>query len=258
VAQKKRKSRNVSWFKTGDVPVKDLMTAFRVMGIEPAVDFLGIAVQDHGTPRTKISTLDFRHTIFREIIEASPKPSAFLFASHRVAPYLRRMRAVAMDSASFPSGKVYVMDTGMAAILGASRDPAAREKKAIIVLDVATSHTLGALVVGDEIGGFFEYHTSELTPTVLKSLIVDLADGKLSHQKIRSEGGHGAYVRKSVGFKQIELILATGPKRKILQHVGIDNIVLGAPFGDNMMTGTAGLNLAIAEREGLSLERYNA
>ncbi len=253
VAQKKRKSRNVSWFKTGDVPVKDLITVFRAMGIKPAVDFLGIAVQDHGTPKMKISTLDFRHTIFQEIIEASPKPSAFLFASDRIAPYLRRMRAVAMDSVPFPSGKVYVMDTGMAAILGASSAPAAFEKKAIIVLDVATSHTLGALVMGDEIGGFFEYHTSELTPSILKSLIIDLADGKLSHAKIRSEGGHGAYVRKSVGFKQIELILATGPRRKILEHVGIDNIVLGAPFGDNMMTGTAGLILAIAERERLSL-----
>ncbi len=144
----------------------------------------------------------------------------------------------------------------MAAILGASSDPAARKKKAIIVLDVATSHTLGALVVGDEIGGFFEYHTSDITPAVLKSLIIDLADGKLSHPKIRSEGGHGAYVRKSVGFKQIELILATGPKRKILEHVGIDNIVFGAPMGDNMMTGTAGLILAIADREGLSFPPF--
>jgi hypothetical protein len=51
--------------------------------------------------------------------------------------------------------------------------------------------------------------------------------------------------------------VATGPKRRLLDKVKIDNIVLGAPFGDNMMTGTAGLLLAMAERETISLEGHS-
>jgi uncharacterized protein (DUF1786 family) len=121
-------------------------------------------------------------------------------------------------------------------------------------LDIASSHTLGALLLDGEIGGFFEYHTSAITPEILEALIVDLAEGRLSHESIVSEGGHGAYTRKGVGFDAVEIILATGPKRSILKGVGMEGIVPGAPFGDNMMTGTAGLILAMAEREGVSLE----
>jgi uncharacterized protein (DUF1786 family) len=227
------------------------------IGIEPIVDFLGIAVQDHGTPKTKISSLDFRHRIFKEIIDRSPKPSTFLFESERIPAYLRRMRAVAQDAKAIPSGRVYVMDTGMAAIMGAASEPRTRGKKTIMVLDIATSHTLGALLVNGEIGGFFEYHTSALTPEILETLIVNLADGRLSHERILAEGGHGAYVRKAVGFDRVEMILATGPKRRILEQIGIDQIVLGAPFGDNMMTGTAGLILAMAEREGVLIDSYS-
>jgi uncharacterized protein (DUF1786 family) len=159
-----------------------------------------------------------------------------------------------MDAEGIPSGKIYLMDTGMAAILGASSDPSARGKRSIMVLDIASSHTLGALLLDGEIGGFFEYHTSAITPEILEALIVDLAEGRLSHESIVSEGGHGAYTRKGVGFDAVEIILATGPKRSILKGVGMEGIVPGAPFGDNMMTGTAGLILAMAEREGVSLE----
>jgi len=256
-ARREAQSRRVFWFKTGDILTEDILSMLKSMGIEPVMDFLGICVQDHGTPKKKISSLDFRHQIFKEIIDKSPKPTAFLFESERVPSYLRRMRAVAMDAKGIPSSRIYLMDTGMAAILGASSDPSARGKESVIVLDVATSHTLGALLVSGEIAGFFEYHTSAITPEILKSLITDLAEGRLSHERIVSEGGHGAYVRKAVGFDGVEIILATGPKRKILERVGIDNIVLGAPFGDNMMTGTAGLILAMAEREGVTLGGYS-
>jgi uncharacterized protein (DUF1786 family) len=223
------------------------------MGLEARVDALGIAVQDHGTPKERVSSLDFRHRIFKEVIEQSPRPSAFLFESERIPAYLCRMKAVATEAKRLATPKVYLMDTGMAAILGASSDPSARGKTSIIVLDIATSHTLGALLVGGEIGGFFEYHTHALTPEILRSLVIDLADGRLSHERIVSEGGHGAYIRRAIGFDRVEMIVATGPKRGFLQRVSIDDVVLGAPFGDNMMTGTAGLVLAITERMGIPL-----
>ena len=253
-AKQEVKKWNTSWFKAGDILVEDILTMLKSMGIEPGFDFFGISVQDHGTPKGKISSLDFRHQIFKGIIDKDPRPSAFLFEADRIPSYLRRMRAAAMDAKGIPSGKIYLMDTGMAAILGASSDLSARGKKSIIVLDIASSHTLGALILDGEIGGFFEYHTSAITPEILKTLIIELGEGRLSHERIVSEGGHGAYTRKALGFDAVETILATGPKRRILRHIGIGGIVPGAPFGDNMMTGTAGLILAMAEREGVSLE----
>ncbi len=253
-AKQEAKKWNTSHFKAGDIVVEDILTMLKSMGIGPAVDFFGICVQDHGTPKEKISSLDFRHQIFKGIIDRDPRPAAFLFEADQIPSYLRRMRAAAMDAEGIPSGKIYLMDTGMAAILGASSDPSARGKRSIIVLDIASSHTLGALLLDGEIGGFFEYHTSAITPEILEALIVDLAEGRLSHERIVSEGGHGAYTRKAPGFDGVEIILATGPKRSILKGVRMEGIVPGAPFGDNMMTGTAGLILAMAEREGVSLE----
>ncbi len=253
-AKQEAKKRNTSRFWAGDIVVEDMLTMLKSMGIEPDFDFFGICVQDHGTPKGEASSLDFRHRIFKGIIDKDPRPSAFLFEADQIPSYLRRMRAAAVDAKGIPSEKIYVMDTGMAAILGASSDPSARGKKSVIVLDIASSHTLGALLLDGEIGGLFEYHTRAITPEILEALIVDLAEGRLSHERIISEGGHGAYARKSPGFDAVETILATGPKRGILGETGIKGIVPGAPFGDNMMTGTAGLILAIAGREGISLE----
>ncbi len=253
-AKQEAKNSETSWFKAGDIMVEDILTMLKSMGVEPVVDFFGICVQDHGTPQREISSLDFRHQIFKRIIDKDPRPSVFLFEADRIPSYLRRMRAVAMDAKGIPSNKIYLMDTGMAAILGASSDPSAQGKRTVIVLDIASSHTLGASILDGEIGGFFEYHTSAITQEILKALIIDLAEGRLSHEGIVSEGGHGAYTRKAPGFDAVEIILVTGPKRRILRGIGIEGLVSGAPFGDNMMTGTAGLILAMAEREGVSLE----
>ena len=53
--------------------------------------------------------------------------------------------------------------------------------------------TVGAAMAGEEIAGFFEYHTQDITLEKLEGLLRDLADGKISHQQILSEGGHGAF-----------------------------------------------------------------
>ena len=74
------------------------------------------------------------------------------------------------------------------------------------------------------------------------------ADGNLSHKQILTEGGHGAYIRKAIGFSSVETILATGPKRQLLEDSTLP-IVLGAPLGDNMMTGTLGLLSAIRKHK---------
>jgi uncharacterized protein (DUF1786 family) len=149
-----------------------------------------------------------------------------------------------------PAAEIFVMDSGMAAILGASLDGRCRNKKRFLVLDIATSHTVGAAMAADELAGFFEYHTQDITLKRLENLLRDLADGKLSHEQILSEGGHGAFLRQAVGFSAVETIVATGPKRKMLADTQLP-IKFGAPWGDNMMTGTVGLLEALRRRKGL-------
>lgn len=65
-----------------------------------------------------------------------------------------------------------------------------------------------------------------------------------------TEGGHGAYLRKTIGFQAVGVIVVTGPKRRLVEKSSLP-IIFGAPFGDNMMTGTIGLLEAVRRRKGL-------
>jgi uncharacterized protein (DUF1786 family) len=147
------------------------------------------------------------------------------------------------------------MDSGMAAILGGSMDVSAHNKERVVILDVATSHTVAAAVYGDEIAGFFEYHTADITLDRLEDLLVELCDGKIEHGRILAEGGHGAYLRTAIGFQNVDVIIATGPKRRLVVPAKFP-IVFGAPLGDNMMTGTVGLLEALRRRKGLEPITY--
>lgn len=139
--------------------------------------------------------------------------------------------------------------------IGASLDSNARSKTRKLVLDIATSHTVGAALTGDALRGFFEYHGRDITSPRLESLLGDLADGNLSHERILKESGHGAYIRDAFGFDACEVIVATGPKRRLVQHSRF-SMIFGAPFGDNMMTGTLGLLEAVRPRKELEPVNY--
>jgi uncharacterized protein (DUF1786 family) len=110
-------------------------------------------------------------------------------------------------------------------------------------------------MAGEEIAGFFEYHTQDITLEKLEDLLRDLANGKLSHRQILAQGGHGAFLRRTLGFNTIETIIATGPKRKLAARSHLP-IQFGAPWGDNMMTGTVGLLEALRRRKGLEPITY--
>jgi uncharacterized protein (DUF1786 family) len=218
-------------------------------------DAVAVCAQDHGVPPQGISHLDYRHTMFAEILDRDPSLDVLMYEKDEVPKSLNRLKSIAETASAIPTKEIYVMDSGMAAILGASMDLTAATKEKVMVLDVATSHTLGAALVKGELAGFFEYHTSDITPERLESLIKDQAEGRLRHEQILSEGGHGAYTRKAVDFKEVEAIIATGPKRNMIAGMNLD-ITWGAPMGDNMMTGTAGLLEAIRRRKGLEHVRF--
>ena len=224
-------------------------------GVDFEFDVVGVCAQDHGVPPPGGSHLVFRHNINRKVLEQHPFPHALLYRSSEVPEPLNRLRAIAKCAEDLPTGEVFVMDSGMAAILGASMDSLADARNNIMVLDIATSHTVGAALSGGELAGFFEYHTRDITLNRLEALLRDLAEGQLTNDDILREGGHGAYVRRAIGFDTVEITLATGPKRRLIKTSRLP-MTLGAPWGDNMMTGTVGLLEAIRRRKGLARIEY--
>ena len=235
---------------TADLDVARIREILHGLGVSFSFDVVGLCAQDHGVPPKGVSHLDYRHNLFKATLEGQPYPHAVLYRKDEVPETFSRLKALAESAGALSAEEIYVMDSGMAAILGATMDPGAKEQERVLVLDVATSHTVGAALEGEEIAGFFEYHTRDITLERLEGLLVDLAEGNLSHSQILEEGGHGAYVRKTLGFENIELIIATGPKRGLVQNSHLA-MVQGAPLGDNMMTGTAGVLEAIGRRKGL-------
>jgi uncharacterized protein (DUF1786 family) len=249
-AEELRQDNNYSHLVIADLDKKRLAQIVEGFGVPFSFDAVGICAQDHGVPPDGISHLDYRHRMFSAILDQNPFPHALLYRYDEIPITMNRLSSIAKSAAALTTDEIYVMDSGMAAILGASMDALARQKNMQLLLDVATSHTVGAALTGGEIVGFFEYHTVDITRERLEALLRDLADGKLEHDKILSEGGHGAYTRKILGFQEIEIILVTGPKRRLVENSSLP-IVFGAPLGDNMMTGTVGLLEAIRQRKRL-------
>ena len=235
----------------GDLEIPRLQGLVERFGVPFSFDVVGVCAQDHGMPPQGVSHLDFRHSLFKLSLDRNPFPQALLYSREEIPAPLNRLRAIAETATELRAREIYVMDSGMAAILGGSLDPQAISRERIIVLDLATSHTLGAALEKGEIAGFFEYHTRDITLRRLESLIIELAEGELVHEKILQQGGHGAYVRKAFGFDRNEIILATGPKRRLIEKSRLP-VRPGAPLGDHMMTGTAGLLEAIRQRKSLN------
>lgn len=251
-AEELKKSGQYTHLDISDLEYERIQSIVEGMGILFSFDILGVCAQDHGVPEPGISHLDYRHNIFKEKLDKNPFPHEMLYEYSEVPDTFNRLKSISRRAKLFPANEVYVMDSGMAAILGGTLDPVGAQKDKIIVLDIATSHTVGAAFEKGELAGFFEYHTKDITREILEKFLVDLADGKLNHTDVLEQGGHGAYIRNFFGFKSLELIVSTGPKRAMANGLKF-GFVPGAPLGDNMMTGTAGLLEAIRRKKGLEL-----
>jgi len=201
----------------GDLEISRLQRLVEGFGVPLSFDAVAVCAQDHGMPPRGVSHLDFRHSLFKLNLDRCPFPHTLLYSGEEIPAPFNRLKSIAESAAALPAREIYVMDSGMAAILGGTLDPLASSKERIIVLDLATSHTLGAALEQGKITGFFEYHTRDIALERLESLIIELADGKLVHEKILQQGGHGAYVRRAFGFDRNELIVVTGPKRRLIE-----------------------------------------
>jgi len=228
----------------GDLEPDRLRRIVEGLGVPFEFDIVGVCAQDHGVAPRGVSHLDYRHRLFAEALNRSPFPHALIYPEDKIPTTFNRLRSLALTAHQIPAQEIYVMDSGMAAIQGASCDPLCRSLSRFMVLDIATSHTVGAALIEGEIAGFFEYHTHDITASKLDRLLKALPEGGLAHETILQEGGHGAFSRRQFAFSANELILATGPKRALMADSKLP-YTNGAPWGDNMMTGTVGLLEAI-------------
>jgi uncharacterized protein (DUF1786 family) len=254
-AEAPRRDKQYSEITLADLDANRLKQIIDGFGVAFEFDAVAVCAQDHGMPPEGVSHLDFRHNMFKAQLEEKPYAHTLLFKDDEVPSEMNRLSSLAESARMLPSTEIYVMDSGMAAILGASQDVLAKDKNKIFILDVATSHTVGAALSSDEIAGFFEYHTVDITLQRLEALLRGLGEGRLEHRQILSEGGHGAFMRQAIGFGDDDVIIATGPKRRLVENSSLP-IVFGAPFGDNMMTGTVGLLEAVRRRKGLAPINY--
>jgi uncharacterized protein (DUF1786 family) len=206
------------------------------------IDFVAIAVQDHGVFPEEMSNRRFRINKMRELLEKNPKPEAFAFRENEIPPYYPRMKsAVHASKRQLPNARVLVMDTSPDAILGCLMDPVVKNADPILAVNVGNGHTMAAIVSKGEITAVLEHHTRLLNPQKMEELLRDFADGKLSDDEVFEDNGHGMfYFSKPLGFSEIEKVVVTGPNRKVLAETGLC-VHFATPAGDVMMSGPIGL-----------------
>ena len=217
------------------------------------IDFVAVAVQDHGVFPEGMSNRQFRINKIRELLKNDPKPEAFAFKENEIPSYYPRMKsAVRASKRQLPNAKVLVMDTSPDAILGCLMDPAVEDVYPILAVNVGNGHTMAAIISNGEITAVLEHHTRLLDSQKMEKLLRDFADGKLSNEQVFDDNGHGMfYLKKPPCYSEIKKVVVTGPNRNILAKTGL-SVHFATPAGDVMMTGTIGLVEATKKINGLS------
>ncbi len=228
---------------TGDIDILALRQAFHTFDIELPIN-MAVAVQDHGySPEKSNRLVRFEH--LADAIRSGGNLEAFAY--NEPPPMMTRMIAV-RDCIVRDGFRPLLMDTGPAAIFGASLDPCCLEPA--IIINFGNGHTVAALLDEGKITAVFEHHTSQLDPEKLRSLVEKLCDGTLKNSEVFEDGGHGAYIKNVPDT--IRSTLVTGPRREMfLASKVLDNAKAASPGGDMMITGCIGLIEAWNKREDL-------
>lgn len=220
-----------------DVDIPSIRNSLSQFDVNLDFDYLGIAVQDHGYMEG-MGDRNFRFMKIKEVLDKPRHPEEFTYFG-RAPNYFTRMNAVFR---MFKDHNLAVMDSKFASVCGATCDGYVKKLQKFIVMDIGNGHTLAAAFKNRKIYGVFEHHTGNLNPGNIEEYVNKLANGTITHEEIHSDHGHGAWSLSPIGG--FEAVVATGPRRKILEKTDFD-VHYAAPAGDVMMTGPAGLIKAI-------------
>ena len=234
--------KNGTKISMGDIELGSLERAFSAWGIKLNPDVIGVAVMDHGAAPPGESDRRFRFHNLTQMLEKDSTLAALVFTAPEVAESFTRMRAVVRSlGGETPS---ILMDTGAAAVLGASLDRVACSHHQHLAVNLGNSHTLAFHLDGLKVRGLFEHHTGSLSLKRLEALLERLVSGELSNAEVWDEGGHGSLVLSAGGSP---FLLATGPRRGLINDSRLQPY-FAAPFGNMMLVGCFGLARAAALR----------
>ncbi len=215
---------------------------------------VAVAVFDHGAAPPDVSDRQFRFDYLDRRIRARNSLSAFAYLSPQIPEIMTRLQAVAKSAQALDCPLV-VMDTGPAAVLGATFDARVAQRERKIIVNVGNFHTI-AFRLGDGIEGIFEHHTGEIDIPKLEKYLHKLADGTLQHQDVFNDMGHGALIYGKVplefGPGDFDVVV-TGPRRGLFEQRASRRMphslrpYFAVPFGDMMIAGCFGLLAAAAE-----------
>lgn len=226
----------------GDVEFNLLEKAFSAWGVKLAPDAIGMAVLDHGAAPPGESERRFRFRYLANRLEEKGTLEALAYLASEIPEHFTRMQAVVRSLAG--KKPLILMDTGAAAVLGASLDGEGACHRKRLAVNLGNSHTLAFHLDGLNVLGMFEHHTHGLSLARLETLLKKLVSGELTNDEVWDEGGHGALVFKGGGSP---FLLATGPRRALIRPSRLKPC-FAAPFGNMMLTGCFGLVRAIALR----------
>jgi len=214
--------------RTTDYMEAELRAALGAFGV-PYPEKHAFAVQDHGFSPTESNRIH-RFRVLGEILDEGGWQT-WALARDPPLPTMTRMGALREQAPG-----ALVIESGVAAILGALCDPWVKERAAegITLVNAGNAHTFCVNLQGEEVCGILEHHTHALDREHLIGLIRKLRGGTLTNEEVFREGGHGARVHRP---HQSRYLAATGPNRKEL----LPDAYQAAPFGDMMLTGCFGL-----------------
>ena len=225
-----------------DLDLAAIRRALDAFAVDHRFDALAVAVLDHGFAPYMSNRL-FRFDYLRQVMANKRELLAFCYLAREVPDYLTRMKAVVKSvEVNVP---LLLLDTGIAAVLGALQDEEVAERDHLLTVNMGNAHTIAFHLRHGIIEGLFEHHTSLLNAVTLDSFIVKLAQGILTNEEVYVSGGHGALVIS--GDEQRPFIAITGPRQDAIVGSSL-NPYRAVPHGDRMLTGCYGLVKACALR----------
>ena len=223
-------------------PVK-LRRVLEYYGVE-IPEMWAVAVQDHGES-IDMSNREFRFQHWRNFLLKSGDIRNLLYDYDSIPAYFTRMKAV---KNVVPN--VWTSDTGTAAIWGALGDPLVEKQRqnGLIIVNIGNKHTVGVLLKDYCIQGLFEHHTSKMHSEKLNDYVERLRSGRLTHEEVFQDGGHGCYIKEDFQPGEAYSFRAvTGPRRQL---ASTDLYYWAVPYGNMMLSGSYGLITALRVKAG--------
>jgi len=210
------------------------------------IDYIAVAVQDHGAAPKGVHSREFRFKLFLDQLKKSRKIEDFAFK--KPPEHYLRMTSVFSSIKRQTNAQAIVMDTSPDSIAGCLEDEKTDFNGPTLIINIGNSHSIFMILSEGKVDALMEHHTRYLNnPVKLEDLVRRFADGNVTNNEIFSDGGNGAIIINNHGFDKLKQIVVTGPKRNIFKKTNL-NVYYAAPAGDMMMTGPIGLIRCIKKK----------